>query len=102
MTRVYECEHVFPSPNIVIVDQNPGPETEIRFQLPQASHVVIKIFNTLGQEIRTLANSQFGPGYHRVHWDSKDSDGNAVTSGIYLYQMRAEGFTEVKKMSLLR
>jgi hypothetical protein len=79
-----------------------NPETEIRFQLPQASHVVLKIFNILGEEIRTLVDEQREAGYHRVRWDGKDKNGNPVASGIYLYKLQAENFSDVKKMSLLR
>ncbi|MCI0693191.1 T9SS type A sorting domain-containing protein [candidate division KSB1 bacterium] len=79
-----------------------NPETEIRFQLPQASHVVLKIFNTLGEEIRTLADEQREAGYHRVRWNGKDENGNAVASGVYLYQLRTGSYSEVRKMSLIR
>ncbi len=79
-----------------------NPTTEIRFALPQAQHVVVKIFNTLGEEIRTLVNAPYEAGYHRVLWDGKDEHGNPVASGVYLYQMRAGEFAQVRKMSLLR
>ncbi len=79
-----------------------NPETEIRFQLPQASHVAVKIFNMLGEEIRTLADEQREAGYHRVHWNGKDVNGKPVASGVYLYLLRAGSFSQVKKMSLLR
>ncbi len=76
--------------------------TEIRFALPAASPVELKIFNTLGEEIRTLADAPFEAGYHRVLWDGKDEHGKPVASGVYLYQLRAGEFSEVRKMSLLR
>jgi hypothetical protein len=79
-----------------------NPETEIRFQLPQAGFVVIKIFNILGEEIRTLADAQYDAGYHRVRWDGKDKNGKSVASGVYLYQLRAGRFSQVKKMGLIR
>jgi len=79
-----------------------NPETEIRFQLPEASPVVVKIFNSLGEEIRTLANAQYEPGYHSVRWNGKDNNGNAVSSGIYFYQLRTANFSQFKQMSLLR
>jgi flagellar hook assembly protein FlgD len=78
-----------------------NPETEIRFVLPKASHVEVKIYNTLGQEIRTLADSPYEAGYHSVIWDSKDNQGNYVASGVYLYELKAHEFV-VKKMSLVR
>ena len=79
-----------------------NPETEIRFQLPEITHVVLKIFNTLGQEIVMLADQQYEAGHHSVRWDGKDKNGNAVSSGIYFYQLQGGSFTQVKKMSLLR
>ena len=79
-----------------------NPETHVRFQLPEASHVTVRIFNTLGQEIRTLTNKQYEAGSHSVRWDSKDNQGNAVSSGVYLYKVQAGTFTLVKKMTLLK
>jgi len=85
-----------------------NPETEIRFALPQASHIVVKIFNLLGAEIRSLVDEQRETGYHRVRWDGKDNHGNAVSSGIYFYHLNApstgsgRAFSQVKKMSLVR
>ena len=79
-----------------------NPETTIRFQLPEASLVVLRIFNTLGQEIRMLADQQYEAGHHSVRWGAKDNNGNTVSSGIYIYQLEAGNFTQVKKMSLLR
>ena len=79
-----------------------NPETEIRFQLPKDSHVVLRIFNTLGQEIRTLTDREYEAGLHRVRWDAEDNNGNVVSSGIYLYQLRAGGFSQIRKMTLLR
>lgn len=93
-------------PEEFIVHQNYpnpfNPMTKIRFQLPEDSHIVVRIFNTLGQEIRTLANAPYKAGYHSVRWDGKDNNGNPVSSGIYLYQIQAGTFSQVKKMSLLR
>ncbi len=79
-----------------------NPETEIRFELPAASHVLLSIFNTLGQEIRTLVDRPHDAGYHTSRWDGKDGQGEPVSSGVYLYQIKAGEFTQVKKMSLLR
>ena len=79
-----------------------NPETLIRFQLSQTRHVLLKIFNTLGQEIRTLADVRYEAGYHSVKWDGKDNNGNPASSGIYFYQLQAGRFSQVKKMMLLR
>jgi len=93
-------------PDEFIVHQNfPNPfnpETEIRFALAKDSHVVMKIYNTLGQHIRTLIETQYAAGFHSVRWDGKDKDGNPVSSGFYLYQIKAGEFSQVRKMSLIR
>ncbi len=93
-------------PDEFIVHQNfPNPfnpETEIRFALTRDSHVVINIYNTLGQQIGTLIDTQYAAGFHSVRWDGKDRNGRPVASGVYLYQIQAGEFSQVRKMSLLR
>jgi hypothetical protein len=79
-----------------------NPSTDIHFQLPQASQVVLKIFNTFGEEIRTLVDGPYSAGFHSLRWDGKDRNGNQVASGMYFYQLRAGGFTQMRKMILLR
>jgi hypothetical protein len=79
-----------------------NPETEIRFQLPEAGHVVVKIFNILGEEIRTFVDAQYEAGEHTLRWDGKDNHGNAVSSGTYFYQLHAGEFKQTKTMTLLR
>lgn len=91
--------------NFVLLQNYPNPfnpETKIRFALPQTRHVVLKIFNLLGKEIRTLMEAEYQAGYHQILWDGKDKSGKLVTSGVYLYQLRVGDFSQIKKMSLLR
>ena len=75
-------------PDEFIVHQNfPNPfnpETEIRFALTRVSHVLINIYNTLGQQIDTLIDTQYAAGFHSVRWDGKDRNGNPVSSGVYI------------------
>ncbi len=93
-------------PDEFIVHQNfPNPfnpETEIRFALTRDSHVVVNIYNTLGQQLDTLIDTQYAAGFHSVRWDGKDRNGSPVSSGVYLYQIQAGAFSRVRKMSLLR
>ncbi len=79
-----------------------NPETEIRFQLPQASRVELHIYNALGQKIRTLADGQLQAGQHKFRWDGRDKRGQGVATGVYFYRLRAGEFTDLKKMNLLR
>jgi hypothetical protein len=79
-----------------------NPETNIRFQLPEASSVTITVYNTIGQAIRTLVESQYEAGFHSVRWNGKDQNGSDVSSGIYIYKIQAGNFTDMKKMTLVR
>jgi hypothetical protein len=74
-----------------------NPVTEIRFDVPQAGRVQLKVFNILGQLVATLVDETRPAGAYRVAWD-----GNTVASGLYIYQLTAGSFTDVKKMVLIR
>ena len=79
-----------------------NPETEIPFRVPQESDVVLKIFNIRGQLVRTLIQADYTPGFHSIRWDGKDNNGISVSSGLYIYQLQAGEFVQVRKMSLLK
>jgi hypothetical protein len=74
-----------------------NPETNIKFSLPQSSEVTLKIFNALGQEVRTLVNQFMESGSHTINFNASD-----LNSGIYFYKLDAGQFTEVKKMTLIK
>ncbi|MCI0493958.1 T9SS type A sorting domain-containing protein, partial [candidate division KSB1 bacterium] len=76
-------------------------QTVIEYQLPQAGHVKLVVYNLLGQEIKTLINKNHEAGQYNLVWNGKDNLGQAVPSGVYFYRIQAEGFTETKKMLLL-
>jgi hypothetical protein len=79
-----------------------NPATDIPFHIPEATQVVVAIFNTRGQEIRRLADRNYAAGYHSLRWNGMDNQGNPVSSGVYLYQLRTATFSQLRKMSLLR
>jgi len=80
-----------------------NPTTVIRFALPVSSPVKITIYNTLGEQVRTVANGKFRAGLHEVVWDGRDDGGNAVSSGIYLYRLSVPGkYSAVKKLLLVK
>ena len=60
------------------------------------------IYNLLGQKVRTLVSGEKAEGNHTVVWDGSDKDGQAVASGVYLYQLRVGDFIEAKKVVLLK
>jgi serine protease AprX len=84
-----------------------NPNTTIKFEvrslkLEVPAHTTLKIYNVLGQKVRTLVNEPKSVGSFEVIWDGKDDDGKDVASGIYFYQLTAEDHTFTKKMLLLK
>ena len=80
-----------------------NPETTIHYELPKTSKVVLRIYNTLGQEVRKLVNERQPAGAYQMSWDGRDEGGKQVSSGIYFYQLKAgNSFLETKKMVLMR
>ena len=74
-----------------------NPSTTISYDLPVRSHITLKIFNVLGQDVVTLMDGEVQAGRHQVQWDA-----NGVASGVYLYRIQAGTFVETKKMLLIR
>ena len=79
-----------------------NPETEISFQIPSATYTSLKIFNILGQEVKTLVDEHREAGHYTVSWSGRDEFGKEVTSGIYFYTLKAGEFTDTKRMLLLK
>ncbi len=77
--------------------------TTIRYNLENASIVTIKVFDALGNEIRTLANANaVTGGTHTVQWDGRDNNGALVASGAYYYQLTTPDFVKTAKMQVIR
>lgn len=74
-----------------------NPSTTIRFSLPQTAKINLNLYNLLGELVKTLAEGTYEAGYHKV-----DFDASALASGVYLYRIESESFTQQKKMILLR
>jgi hypothetical protein len=85
-----------------------NPSTVIRYSLPVASYVTLRVYTVLGQEVIMLVNKEEKAGHGTVAWDGRNSFGNPVGSGMYFYRIEArpiEGgnaFVEIKKMVLLK
>ncbi|MBU2501528.1 T9SS type A sorting domain-containing protein [bacterium] len=74
-----------------------NPMTVIRFNLPRDTQVALRVYNVRGQVVETLVNRTLGAGEHRVTWDAKDSP-----SGVYFYRIETPGFSETRKMIMLK
>lgn len=79
-----------------------NPSTTIEYEIPARSHVTIKVYNLLGQEVRTLVNGVKGIGRYEVQWDGKNSFREDVASGMYLYRLEAGKIHLTGKMLLIR
>ncbi|MCF7841198.1 MAG: T9SS type A sorting domain-containing protein, partial [Candidatus Marinimicrobia bacterium] len=79
-----------------------NPTTIIGFGLPEQSRVVLRIYNILGQEVKTLVNGDQMPGYYRLVWDGTDKFGQVQASGVYIVRMQTKEYTKIRKMVLIR
>ncbi|MCH8247457.1 MAG: T9SS type A sorting domain-containing protein, partial [Bacteroidetes bacterium] len=79
-----------------------NPTTQIRYQLSESSHVVLEIFNSLGQRINVLVDSDQGVGWYEVTWDGRDETDQFAASGVYFYRLRAGDVSLSRPMILLR
>ena len=74
-----------------------NPSTTISFTIPQSSMVTLKVYNALGQEMKTIVSQNLEAGQHSITFEASD-----LNSGIYFYKLEAGNFVEVRKMTLLK
>jgi hypothetical protein len=99
-------KHSIVGPNKFILNQNYpnpfNPSSIISYSLLEPGFVTLQIYDIFGKEIRTLINQTQDAGIKTVIWNSKNDNGKSVSAGVYLYRVRVGGFTQTKKMVLLR
>ncbi|MDP4197559.1 MAG: T9SS type A sorting domain-containing protein [Bacteroidota bacterium] len=74
-----------------------NPTTSISYTIPNSNFVTLKVYNMIGQEVRTLVSSFQESGEHSVEFSASD-----LNSGIYIYRLQAGNFTSVRKMQLIK
>jgi len=87
-----------------------NPETWIQYDLPQATHVRVEIFNILGEKVKTLVDEKKPAGAYKIIWNGQTDNGKAAASGVYIYRLQAGGssansgqnFLQTRKMVFLR
>ena len=79
-----------------------NPTTRISYDLPVPSHVKLAVYHVSGRQVKVLVDTWMPSGRHSVLWDVRNSGGQPVASGIYLYCIQAGDFRATKKMILLR
>jgi tetratricopeptide (TPR) repeat protein len=95
-----------PLPKSFVLYQNyPNPfnaRTCIEYELPRDVRVTLKVYNVLGQQIKTLANDFHHAGHYKVFWDGRNSMGSEIASGIYFIRLEAGTYALTRKTVLLR
>jgi hypothetical protein len=94
MPRAYVLYPNYPNPF--------NPATTIRFDLPAASKVVLRVYDVAGREVATLANERMDAGQHAIVWNGQNKRGRAVASGVYFCRLEAGKFVATRKLVMLR
>jgi len=80
-----------------------SPATTISYYLPEPDRVNLKIYNMLGQEIKTLVDEKNQvAGNNSIMWDGRDYSNQTVSSGIYFYRIEIGNFKESKRIIMLK
>jgi photosystem II stability/assembly factor-like uncharacterized protein len=87
--RSFSLEQSYPNPF--------NPITTIEFSLPHANYVILRLYSSRGEEIKTLVSKPLSAGKHKIEWDA-----TGFASGLYFYSIRVGEFSETKKLILLK
>ncbi|MBU1356665.1 MAG: S8 family serine peptidase, partial [Candidatus Edwardsbacteria bacterium] len=90
----YELMQNYPNPNT--------GKTAIKYQLAQSGKVSLKIYNTLGQVVKTLVSQEQPAGIYNAIWDGRDNTGKAAANGVYFYRLESGSFKATRKMVVLK
>lgn len=98
-TNAYEYSSLIPDKMTLFQNfPNPfNPSTTIKFSLNNNSYVTLKIYDLSGKEIATVINSNLAAGTYNVKWEP-----NGLSSGVYYYKLDADGFTDTKRMVIIK
>ena len=91
---VFSLEQNYPNPF--------NPSTHIKYGLTENSHITLKVYNMLGQEIKTLVDEFQSVGSNLIIWDGKDNFGDLASSGLYTVQLKADTKVLTRKMLLIQ
>jgi len=103
--KLANTELTFLPSKFALAQNYPNPfnmETMISYDLAKDANVSLVIYNTLGQEVRTLVNEAQVAGTYNIRWDGRDNLGRDVAAGVYFYRLNTGGHEFIKKMVLLK
>ncbi|MCH7974799.1 MAG: T9SS type A sorting domain-containing protein, partial [Bacteroidetes bacterium] len=91
----YELLNNYPNPF--------NPTTTIPVVIPNKSNAILEVYNILGQKVVTLNNGELEPGIHYFEWNSSNSDGKQLSSGVYIYRLLVDNRVNIsRKMVLMK
>jgi hypothetical protein len=97
-TGISDFDPVVFNYNLIQNYPNPfNPTTVISWQLPVSSPVKLTVYNIAGQKVVTLVDDIQEPGFHSMEWNAVD-----MPSGVYFYRLEAKGYSEIRKMILMK
>ena len=76
--------------------------TQLRYELPEAAQVTLNIYSINGALVNTLVNGYQSDGVYEMEWNGRDRQGAMVSTGVYLYQLQANGQLATRKMVLMK
>lgn len=79
-----------------------NPSTIIEYDVPQQAHITLTVYNLLGQEVVRLVDGVKSPGRYIIRWNGRNSRGTSIASGVYLYRLESAGFSQTKRMTLMK
>jgi hypothetical protein len=74
-----------------------NPSTTIKFSLPEASNVDLKVYDALGNIVENLADGSYSAGVYEVNFNAQN-----ISSGVYFYRLRTNNFLQTRKLMLLK
>jgi hypothetical protein len=90
----YRLEANYPNPF--------NPSTVIEYYLGKAGATTLRIFNMMGEEVRTLVNENKTAGQYRAIWNGKNNQGASVASGVYILRLQSGDFQQSRRITLLK
>jgi hypothetical protein len=79
-----------------------NPSTKIKFQIKKDCFVLLKVYDVLGKEVTTLVNKKLQAGTHEIQFSINSITNNNIPGGVYFYKLEAGGFSETKKMLMIK
>jgi hypothetical protein len=99
LPKIFSLSQNYPNPF--------NPQTTIQYEIggddgSMSVHASLKIYNILGQRVKTLVDEDVPPGTYRIVWDGRDENGERVASGVYLYRFTTDEYRKTKKMVMMK